>query len=127
MNKYGKAAKLAVAKVKGGQTKDPVTAWNNAVREIFPNSVSSQKKGCPKNAFLGLCEEGMVKDVSSGSYTRSIDNKKYAVAAVTMLNHNPKLASDHKALWTAVMNGVEKKQNSQMDVVIALWNQGLIA
>lgn len=39
---------------------------------------------------------------------------------------NPALADDKKALWAAVMDGEVKQQNSQMDVVVALWGKGLI-
>ena len=34
-----------------------------AATEIFPMSVSLQKKGCPRGAFLGLCEDGLVSVV----------------------------------------------------------------
>lgn len=30
------------------------------------------------------------------------------------------------SLWRAVTNGVDKAENSQMDVVLALWNNDLI-
>ena len=126
MNKYAQSAVLATTYVNSGQAMDPVNAWKKAVCEIFPKSVSSQKKGCPKGAFLGLCEEGMIKGVPRGSYTRSIDNKRYAVNGVTELKRNPELAKDPRELWEAVMKSAEKKENSQMDVVIALWDAGLI-
>lgn len=38
--------------------------YEKAVEEVFPNSKSSQEKSCPKNAFLGLCEEGLVKGIT---------------------------------------------------------------
>jgi hypothetical protein len=47
--------------------------------------VSAQKKGCPRGAFLGLCEEGLVKGIPAGNYTTSKDNKAYAVRAAELL------------------------------------------
>lgn len=126
MNKYGQAAVLAATNCKNSFDKNPINAWKAAVNEIFPNSVSSKTKGCPKGAFLGLCEEGMVKGVPKGSFTRSVDNKRYAVDAVAELKRNPEFANDPRGLWEAVMMGVVKKENSQMSVVIALWDEGLI-
>ena len=43
-----------------------------------------------------------------------------------LLADNSELALDKNKLWKKVMNGVEKKQNGQMDVVTALWNNGMI-
>ena len=98
----------------------------NAVTEFFPHSKESQKKGCPKSTFLGICGSGLIDGIPIGSYTKSIDNKKYGLDAIAALRLNPALAEDKKALWTIIMNGVTKKENSQMDVVIALWNEGLV-
>jgi hypothetical protein len=47
-----------------------------------------KKKGCPKGTFLGLCEEGLVKGIPKGNYTKSVKNKKYAIKAVTVLKQN---------------------------------------
>ena len=43
-------------------------------KEVFMDSKSSQEKGCPKSAFLGLCEEGFIKEISKGKYTSSVKN-----------------------------------------------------
>lgn len=37
---------------------------------IFGES-TSQRKGCPKGVYLGLCEEGLVKGIPKGKYTKS--------------------------------------------------------
>ena len=85
-------------------------------------------KSCPKGAFLGLCEMGLVKGIPGGHYTKSSSNKKYALDAVAELRRNPKLLNDSGALWSAVMerNAKSINQNNQMDVVIALWINDLI-
>jgi hypothetical protein len=126
MGKYGKCARVTVDLVTQGREADPVRAWASAALSIFPDSESSRKKGCPKDAFLGLCETGIVKGITKGKYTRSLLNKKYALDAVNILKKNPRLSDSERALWDAVQGKNRKIHNSQMDVVITLWQDGLI-
>ncbi|MCH8479711.1 MAG: hypothetical protein LAT56_17495 [Wenzhouxiangella sp.] len=127
MGKYGKAAIRARELLRAGSTTDPAVAWKMAVREIFPNSLSSQEKGCPRGAFLGLCADGLVSGIPSGEYTRSKDNRRYAREAVELLRKTPSLANTPDKLWNKVMRGEEKTENSQMDVAISLWQDGAIS
>ena len=126
MGKYGRASLLALERIQESSVVDPVAAWKSAVAQVFPNSQSSQEKGCPKGAFLGLCSDGLVKGVEPGNYTRSKENKKYAVKAVHLLKQDPSLSERPNDLWNAILDGEEKVENSQTDVVIALWNSGAI-
>jgi hypothetical protein len=125
MGKYGTAAVKAVALI-AEKNYEPEAAWCEMAKEMFPNSVESQKKPCPRNTFLGLCEEGLIKGVPSGNYTRSKSNKGYALAAVELLRKNPSLAENADVLWRETMkktkNDESKTHNGQMDVVIALYN-----
>jgi len=127
MGKYGEAAIRATQLVTRGKCKSVSEAWNVAAREIFPNKLPAQKKGCPRGAFLGLCEEGLVSGVPTGMYTKSRDNKRYAVEAVHLLERQPDLAVDHATLWKKIMKGKDKVENGQMDVVLTLWSRDLIA
>ena len=122
MNKYGLVALKAVENIKKGNT--VVESWENASIEVF-NSSTSVNKGCPKSTFLGLCEEGLIKDVPSGPYTKSKKNKLYAIKAVEVLKHNPSIDYKPRELWNKV---IEKplNYNSQMDVVLSLWKNNLI-
>jgi hypothetical protein len=132
MGKYGDVALRTTALILNGTCGSPQEAWAAAAREAFPASPASQKKGCPKGAYLGLCEAGLVARVPRGSYTKSRDNKAYAIDAVRLLQRDPALADDSARdggamrLWTLVMRGDFKQPNAQMDVVLALWNRGLI-
>lgn len=123
MGKYGEAAiEAATLAAKSGH---PVEAWKLAAIHKFPDSKSSRDKGCPRAAFLGLCEDGYVRGVRPGSYTRSANNKRYAVDALLILKADPHLAnSSVNQLWKRVMQGTEKKHNYQMDIVLALWWAG---
>ena len=101
MNKYGQAA-------------------------LFGRGTPSQRKSCPRGTFLGLCQEGLVKGIEPGAYTRSHKNKRYAVDAVAVLRQHSELARDPQALWREVLAGEAKVHNEQMNVVVALWSSGLI-
>jgi hypothetical protein len=107
----------------------PPTAWDAAAESMFPTNSTSIKKSCPKNAFLDLCEEGLVKGVNKEKCTRSDLNKAYAIKAAEILREKNQQFKP-KELWKAVLDrldfGVTKRHNSQMDVVLALWEKGLI-
>ena len=125
MNQYGETAIRAIEIFKE-ENKDIKTSWQNACEEII-SSPSSRKKVCPKCAFLGLCEAGLVKGVSSGKYLaeENSKNKMYAVNAVELLANNPSLANNKTQLWKKSA-GDDKAHNSQMDVVLALYKAELL-
>jgi hypothetical protein len=129
-NKYGLTAVQAAEAATGGE--NPVHARESAAAKVFVESPSSQRKGCSKSTFLGLAEAGEIVGVPAGSYTRSVNNKRYAVA-VLLLRENQANALSASGLSIKVLNstgamsshasgaGASKVHNSQMDVVIALW------
>ena len=123
-NRYGEAALMATRQGSSANI-GPVALWENAMEKLYPTSPTARKKSCPRGAFLGLCEEGLVKGIPAVRYTTSKDNKAYAVSAVALLTE----ATQHwstSALWRAVTDGAEKPHDSQMDIVLALWNNDLI-
>ncbi len=124
MGKYGQTAKIATELLINNQTNDPVKAWDIATIQVFPNSISSRNKGCPKNSFLGLCEAGYILNVKEGQYTSSKKNKDYAIQAIFLLKNNPILTE--KELWLLVIDKPNKKHNYQMDVVKTLWDNKYI-
>lgn len=125
--RYGDVA-VAAAKMCNSNKLDPCEAWVLAAQNGFPTSPSSQKKGCPRGAFLGLCNEGLVRGVSKGKYSRSVLNSCYAVTAVEILQTLDGQRLDRNELWDAVMakTGKQIQHNYQMDVVLALWDKQLI-
>jgi hypothetical protein len=104
---------MATQQVPSGDI-DPIARWESAMEKLYPTSAAARKKGCPRGAYLGLCEEGLVKGIPAGRYTTSRDNKTYAVRAVALLTEGTQHWSTN-ALWRAVTNGAEKAHNSQMD------------
>ena len=101
----------------------PLAAWEEAVAGVT-DSLHSQKEGCPRAAFLGLCEEGYIKDVPAGRYVfrGGQANKGYAVEAVKLLKEQGELAGEKMKLWRQASGGKCKNHQSQMDVVLGLWN-----
>jgi hypothetical protein len=125
MNQYGKAALKAVELYTNGDEQDLVQAWQQAIAE-FTDSLTSQNKGCPRDTFLGLCEEGcLVPFIPRGQYTNSEDNKAYGLRALAALRQNPSLAASTTALWNNIERSAKNEQG-QMGVVIALWQNELI-
>ena len=108
----------------------PVDAWQQAVRKEYPDSKESQLKSCPKNTFLGLCSEGLVKNISKRNYTKSELNRWYAKNAVAILKTNKSEIFTPLELWRAALQAsgaaINKTHNSQMNVVLALWDGGMV-
>lgn len=124
MTNFSDAAKLAVEKMVDGTCKDPRDAWNLAI-STFSDSITVQNKSCPKGAFLGLCEVGLVRHIKTGKYSKSIKNKEYALTAVKELQilEKPEVITASQ-LWRKI--GKTGKHDGQMDVVLSLWHSGYI-
>ena len=127
-NRYGEAALMAVRMETYGKALTPAERWDDAVKKLYPTTPAGQKKGGPRGAFVGLCEAGLVKGIAAGAgatlTSAGYRNKAYAVNAVELLR-----AGTHKTvtqLWGAVTEGEPGDHASQMDVVLALWKNGLI-
>ena len=122
MSGYSRAAITAARECKAHPGRSPIDAWSTAVAQEF-SSHESRIKGCPKGAFLGLCEEGLVKGIPSGDYRAGEKNKGYAVEAVRLLKADPSMAARIPELWKRIS---PKKHNSQLHVVTGLWLERLI-
>jgi hypothetical protein len=127
-NRYGEAALMAVRMNTFGKALSPAERWEDAVRKLYPTTPIGQKKSGPRTAFMGLCEAGLVKGIEAGEVAPATSsanrNKAYAVKAVELLR-----AGTHKTiteLWAEVTEGEVIDHASQMDVVLALWKNGLI-
>ncbi|MCD6168304.1 MAG: hypothetical protein J7J33_03240 [Caldisericia bacterium] len=131
MGIFGKIALEVIELFDSGEAKDITEAWDKVVEK---EGSSTAQKGCPKGAFLGLCEEGMVKGIPPGSYTASEKNKQYAIKAVDLLR---RIESEKGIPAKQVVNQIskgkfwekiapDKKENGQLDVVFTLVKENLI-
>lgn len=75
-------------------------------------------------AFLSLCEAGMVKGIPAGSYGASGKEKLGVAKAVELLRAGTHTTVNR--LWTEVAGPDAPPHAGQMDVVLALWKNGLI-
>jgi hypothetical protein len=131
MSKYGDTAVRAAGLLREGcgSARD---AWQTIADQVFADSEDGKRKTCPREAFLGLCQAGLIRGVSAATCVEAESglNRGYARKAVRLLAADPKLAKGTSpALWRRVMKelGVSRKEhNRQMDVVLALWNEHLI-
>ena len=121
---FGKIAVTAAEDASRG--KSPREAWALAAECVAPNSKSMQKKGCPRDTFLGLCSHGLIRGVPAKNYTRSIKNTSYGLEAVKILKTDSSFLIDRRALWRAVIGEEKKEENGQMSVVIALFGRNFI-
>lgn len=128
MNKFAKVA-IEVAEELQNMEKEKqkeinlVDLWKEQCRKNELKEASI-KKGCPRLAFVGLCENELVKGIRvKNSYKKSL-NKNYAVEAVKILRDNKKNYTTRE-LWKEIGNK-DKKHNNQMNVVIVLWEKGMI-
>jgi hypothetical protein len=132
MGKYGSTAVRTAGLLRGG-CESADEAWQSVAGEVFDDAPDARDKACPREAFLGLCAAGLVRGVSPGTCpepSRS-PNRRYSITAVRLLAADPDLARGSKiGLWRRVLRELgmdpKKKPNEQMEVVLALWEQGLL-
>jgi len=121
MNQYTKVAINAIDHM-NGET-NIVKEWNNSLKELEIND-----KSCPRCAFLGLCEDGYVKNVPKGKYTSSKLNKQYAIKALEIFRKNTHLTK--KSLWKKVLKvlgyNISKYENGQISIVVDLYKNGYL-
>lgn len=128
MNKYAKVAievaeELQSMKKEEQKKIDLGDLWKEKCKENEFKEASI-KKGCPRLAFIGLCENNLIKGIEIKNSDKESLNKNYAVEAVKVLK-NDKKNYTFKELWEEIGNK-DKKHNSQMNIVLALWEKGMI-
>jgi hypothetical protein len=132
MGKFGDTAVRATELLRSSH-RSGEDAWRQVAEAVFAGAPTSINKTCPREAFLGLCQRGMLAGVPASS-CRHVDwrlNRSYAIAAAQLLLTEPHLAHSGKAeLWRRVVSecGADpaKRHNSQLDVVLALFAKGWI-
>lgn len=118
-NKFGKCAIQAYEFMRKEKC-SALEAWLITAEEIFGVDSSSSKKGCPKNAFLGLVDPNHKKS----------KNANYALKALEKLNDEKERKETFETMspldfWRDEMKK-EISHNSQIDVVFALRSKGYI-
>ena len=104
----------------------PPDAWRAAIEEQYPDPTKRKnalKHTCPKGAFLGLCQKGIVRGIRAGNYTDSVKSSGLALSAVERLKADPSLAARKSRLVQLVFGN---RAPAELDVVLALWEQRAI-
>ena len=125
MEQYGRVAVEAARILIEDTVLMPVAAWDGAASKITA-SQSSRDKGCPRGAFLGLCEAGLLEGIDPSGGESGGLNGQYAVRSVKALRFNPSLQYDRVELWRQSCLDRRKAHNGQMDVVIGLLRAGFL-
>jgi len=122
--KYEQVALKAMNKIESNN-ETPIIAWEKASIELLGRGTTSQKKCCPKNFFLGLCEIGKIEGIPKGHYLIKSKSKEkyYAIKALDILNKEKSLLENKKNLWKEI---TVRKHNGQLDVFFALYENGYI-
>jgi hypothetical protein len=125
MGQYGRAAVYATKCFLQGKFSTLRDAWDFAVAQ-HSDKISSQVKACPREAYLALCDAGLVKGVvaRNGGIPTNTVNGQYAVEAYRLLKENPNLASDKEALWDAIPDRTATYENGQLDVLLMMYAAG---
>jgi len=125
---FGKVAVEATHLLTAAITSNPREAWRSAAQALGC-SPSMAAKGCPRGAYLGLCEEGLVRGVPrpTNHRTKSTDNKRYAMRAIEALRRDGTLCFRRTDLWREASRPRTIVHNGQIDVVLGLWAEELIS
>lgn len=126
------AALETVKKLQGKDIEKRENIINNYQEEVkkIKDKESYLKKGCPKNTILCLMESNLLKDINV-NYSKKSDSVegKYAMEAIKILKKNEKNYKP-RDLWRRVLENLSldtgKHYDHQMDIVLILWEEGLI-
>jgi len=131
MTNYEAITLKAVKILSEKQTSSFEEVWKKSGKELDLEE-SIWKKGCPKNAFIGVCEMGLIKGIQGIPNVELSKNGKYAVTALRLIIKNPQLYTNMSGpdLWREVLKEchleTSKNYNQQMAVVLTLWNNNKI-
>lgn len=126
MGVFGKTAIDAVELILSNNIQyTPLQAWEEAIKSNT-SSEETRKKGCSKATFIGLCDEGYIKDISANAVKSNGKNKRYAIEAADYLLANNLKIITIKELWQQVNDPKPMHENGQMDIVITLRKNKLL-
>ena len=125
MGNDGRAAITAARMLEQGTPSNPEAAWARAIRRETKSS-ESWRKPCPQGAFLGLCKAGLIPGCEARPSLFRSSSGDYAVRMVEAIRLDPQVLTDRKRLWRSAVGSAKKEENSQIDIVVSLWREGII-
>ncbi|MEO7487074.1 MAG: hypothetical protein ABIU77_08220 [Ferruginibacter sp.] len=118
-NQYSRVAKEAYQHIVHRKMQI-IDAWVAAAENNIA-SEESRKKGCPKSAFVGLCESGDLKDIKMLAQSDSI-NYKYVKFAISEWKKDAYISK--AAMWSKIRKqfpGGAIDHQGQLDVLKGVW------
>ncbi len=125
MGMYGRAAITAAGMLKQGSPSNQEAAWDRSIARETKSS-ESRRKSCPRGAFLELCSAGVIEGCQAQRSLSLGANGEYAIRILKAIRADEELVSDRERLWSTAVRRAKKRENGQVDVVVSLWNEGLI-
>ena len=127
-NEFGNTALEAYSNIIQNKM-DYLNAWNNAIVN-YTKRQSTIDKGCPKHTFLDLCHAGFLVGIDSEKLIPIGENGRYAIEAIGILKANNGNPQNPMQLWKRLKSNIKVNKkithSSQMHIVLALWNAGVI-
>lgn len=129
-NSYGRVGILTYKKIcdlRGRILKeeDIVKIWKECCREENLSQTSIDK-GCPRGAFIGILKELPLNIIWTKKESK---NSNYSKIGIKILKENRNKNYTGQKLWKEILKelNIEKKAlNRQTDIILALWNMGVI-
>ena len=131
VNSFEEIAKIAYEKVifkinnyEILKEKDIKNIWEESCIE-YGKKDSIVKKGCPKNAFIGILKE---LNLNIQWEEKESKNAYYSRIGINILKNNRDKKYTKQELWKEILKElkIEKKShNGQVDVILALWNKNI--
>lgn len=122
---FGNTALRARELLIEGEASTPRDAWNMAGGELF-HRTTYFSKGCPRAAFIGLCEEGLIKGIPAGDYSAGEKNKKHTLKALQLLKEKANWKLNKTQWWNAATKDNPISHNHQLDVLLSLYENGFL-
>ena len=130
MTKIGRVAVRAQILASGGL--HPVEAWIGSLDEFYVGAqlLNQLQHTCPKWAFAGLCDRGVVRGVSAGSCGEAVGKRsaQFALDALEMARRDSALVTDKRELKHRVFGrpGSDdyRRPNGEVEVLLGLWEAG---
>ena len=112
----------------------PLDAWTEVLRRTYAGKQleNQLQHTCPKWAFSGLCNRGVVAGVSPGSCEEAVtkNSAEFALRALELVSKDGALLHNKRELRRRVFGIPQspgyRQPNGEVDVLLGLWEARLV-
>jgi hypothetical protein len=117
---YGDVAIQAVGLLKSNSSFEPESAWNKSLTHL-----KKPRKGCPKNIFILLCSNGLIKGISKSNHDNRIrENRDNLLTILRKLDFENTDFRYYSTVWRDL--GINKGHQGEIDILYALYQEDLL-